>query len=135
MAFRLFDPPRSFVSAGRKPACKFAPRIHAFSGGELVTIVGSSPLAPVQTGGKTADANRLGRRLAAVQSALENLPREAKRLARWRARMAAKPPEKRRALLRFGPPPGHRRSSRHEVDEILKDCHWLAREAARPDTS
>jgi hypothetical protein len=78
------------------------------------------------------------RRLAAIRSALENLPREAKRLARLRARRAAMPPEKFRKAIRPGRPPGHRKQSLHEVDEVLKDCHWLAWEAARsakPDTS
>jgi hypothetical protein len=37
--------------------------------------------------------------------------------------------------LRLGWPPGWRIRATHEVDEILKDCHWLARSALTPDTS
>jgi hypothetical protein len=29
--------------------------------------------------------------------------------------------------LRAGRPPGFRKRPIHEVDEILKECHWLAR--------
>ena len=37
--------------------------------------------------------------------------------------------------LRTGPPPGLRRKPTHEVDEILAECHWLARHATATDTS
>jgi hypothetical protein len=37
--------------------------------------------------------------------------------------------------LRFGWPPGWRIKSTHEVDDILKECHWLVRSLPEPDTS
>ena len=37
--------------------------------------------------------------------------------------------------LRPGRPPGHRRKPDHEVDEVLTECHGLAWEALKPDTS
>jgi hypothetical protein len=37
--------------------------------------------------------------------------------------------------MRPGRPPGHRQKPSHEVDEVLKECHWLAWEAMRLDTS
>jgi hypothetical protein len=83
----------------------------------------------------TVNAKPLCRRLAAIKLALDDLPRQAKRYARWRAR----PIEARRprfaSPLRPGRPPGHRKRQTHEVDEILKECHWLARTVPAPNTS
>lgn len=134
-AFQLCDPRRCLNRENRRPGPKSMPRLHAFRDGELVTILGRSPLEPVAQPETTADATRLCRRLAAIRAALDNLPREAKRLARWRARQANLPPEKIRRPLRPGRPPGHRKQPLYEVDEVLKDCQWLAWEAARVDTS
>jgi hypothetical protein len=134
-SFQLCDPRHSFNSEPRRSGPVFEPRIHAFFGGELVTILGRSPMQPVPQEDANIDATRLARRLSAIKSALENLPREARRLARWQARRAAMPPEKFRKAIRPGRPPGHRKQSLHEVDEVLKDCHWLAWEAAKLDTS
>ena len=83
----------------------------------------------------TVNAKPLCRRLAAIKRALEDLPRQARRFARWRAR----PIEARRPQLatplRLGRPPGFRKRQTHEVDEILNECHWLARNVPAPDTS
>ena len=135
VSFQLCESRRPLQPAVRISRSKFEPRIHAFSNGRLVTILGRSPYEPVPQPDTTADAARLCRRLAAIKAALENLPREAKRLARWRARRAKMPPEKFRKPLRLGRPPGDAREPRHEVEEVLKDCHWLAWEAAKLDTS
>ncbi len=82
-------------------------------------------------------AARLARRLQALKSALDDLPRQAKRMARWRARREAMPNPKFKSPLRPGQPPGHRRKPAHEVDEVLTECHWLAWEVMRlkPDSS
>jgi hypothetical protein len=37
--------------------------------------------------------------------------------------------------LRPGPPPGRRKRRIHPIDEILADCHALAWDAMKPDTS
>ena len=83
----------------------------------------------------TVNAGPLCRRLFAIMRALEDLPRQAKRLARWRAQ----PIEERRPQLwtplRIGRPPGFRQRQTHEVDEILRECHWLARNVQPLDTS
>ena len=71
----------------------------------------------------------------ALKSALDDLPRQAKRLARWRLRREAMPSPKFRSPLRPGRPPGHRKKPVHEVDEILAECHGLACWAMEPDTS
>jgi hypothetical protein len=81
------------------------------------------------------DPKRLCRRLAALQRALANIPRQAKRLARWRARQEQKQPLRTISPLRPGPPPGYRKRWQHEVDDILAECHDLACLALAPDTS
>ena len=75
------------------------------------------------------------RRLQALKSALEDLPRQAKRLVRWEERRKAAPGHKFILALRSGHPPGYRRKPIHEVDEVLIECDCLAWEAMKPDTS
>jgi hypothetical protein len=83
----------------------------------------------------------LCRRLEALKRALQDIPRQAKRLARWRARQEQKQPStstptlKPLSPLREGLPPGYRKKPQHEVDDILAECHDLARLALAPDTS
>jgi hypothetical protein len=81
------------------------------------------------------DATRLALRLQALGSALDDLPREARRFARWRARRDAG--RIRRPLpLRVGRPPGWRRRPIHEVHGILNETHDLASwSLVSPDTS
>jgi hypothetical protein len=86
------------------------------------------------------DCAALQRRLRALKAALDNLPRHARRLARWRARgeLARQTPHKPRRLspMRPGFAPGYHRSEQQEIDAILGDCHYFAVEAWRgPDTS
>jgi hypothetical protein len=74
-------------------------------------------------------AASLGRRLLALKNALDNLPREAKRLARWyAARDLALRQNKphRMSPMRPGSPVGLPRRKRNEVQEILRECHLLA---------
>ena len=73
--------------------------------------------------------------LQALKSALEDLPRQAKRLARWQQRRKEAPDLKFLSPLRPGRPPGYRRKPIHEVDEVLIECDDLAWEAMKPDTS
>ena len=83
------------------------------------------------------DTRTLIRRCIALTEALADIPGQARRLARWQA----KPKEERRperwSPLRSGKPPGYRERPKHEIDEILKDCDWLARNVmpALDDTS
>ena len=109
------------------------------------------------------DATSLGHRLAALASALDDMPAQAQRFARWQARrdrfrdrMSAQPSGRASGPVRFRriwplrpgrPPggrlsefaPGARRLSRiREVDEVLAHAHALAcyaMEQRRPDTS
>ena len=77
----------------------------------------------------TVDARHLIRRLLAAADALQDIPRHALRLARWRARPKEERRPERWSPLRPGRPPGFRKRAKYEVDEILKECHWLARNA------
>jgi hypothetical protein len=98
-------------------------------------------IRPVPSLEDPINAAQLGRRLLALKLALDHLPRQARRLARWRARrdfllQSAGPVRPRRlSPLRPGLPPGHRKRQRHDVDEVLLDCHSLALYASKPDTS
>jgi hypothetical protein len=82
---------------------------------------------PIDDG--TVNARHLIRRLLAVADALQDIPRHAMRLARWQARPKEERRPERWSPLRPGRPPGYRQRPKHEVDEILKECHWLARNA------
>ncbi|MCV3239843.1 hypothetical protein [Mesorhizobium sp. ZC-5] len=102
---------------------------------------GPSPALP---GNDELDAAGILRRIAALARALDDLPAQADRLARWRLRrMAARAAGKARALspLRPGIPPGSlpRRApkrERREEHDLLSETHALARDAlARLDTS
>ena len=141
--FQLFDPRRALVVARRRrvagTGCEprirfidvgFDPRIPLFRPAQRVEAD-----APAPQEDHTIDAAPLCRRLAAIRAALDDLPRQAQRYARWRARPAETRRPQRHDALRSGPPPGLRPRKTREVDEILAECHWLARHAAASDTS
>ena len=146
VTFRLFDPRQRFgsafghhrhrISLARRPEPRlrvidvgFDPRVPLFL--RSPPIVPEPPPAP----DGTVSAARLSRRLAAIKLALEDLPRQARRYVRWQA----KPAETRRpqlaSALRAGAPPGFRNKPVHEVDDILTECDWLARQTRLSDTS
>jgi hypothetical protein len=103
------------------------------------------------------DAARLALRLEALAVALDDLPGQAKRFARWKARRDAMIAQRKEAggegaqkkevgkgagrffrlwPLRPGRPPGWRRKPVHEVHEVLNVLHGLAFWALEtPDTS
>ncbi|HUR43994.1 MAG TPA: hypothetical protein VMZ01_07830, partial [Aestuariivirga sp.] len=81
------------------------------------------------------DASRLFRRLDALKLALDDLPRQARRLARARARREKAPHSRFKSPLRPGRPPGHCKIPVHDVDYVLAECHGLACHAMAPDTS
>ena len=102
---------------------------------ELMTIVAAAPASnqlplPPKSADGMVSAARVIRRLEALESALADLPRQAMRLARWRMRQETSPNPSFKSPLRPGRPPGYRRRAVHEVDELLSECHWLARYAA-----
>jgi hypothetical protein len=69
----------------------------------------------------------------AIKQALDDLPAQAKRLARWRMRRQAQ--AKSTSALRPGRPPGHRKKETHDIDAVLKECHTLARDVEPEDSS
>ena len=135
-SFQLFDPRKNFAEL-RQHRRKFRrnpPRIHFFPYDTLSPA--RPPLSdPAPPPDGLVGAERLTRRLQALKLALEDLPRQARRLARWRVRRENMPSPKFKSPLRPGPPPGHRRKPVHQIDEVLAECHWLAWDAMRPNTS
>jgi hypothetical protein len=152
----LFDPPRRpFRSRRRTVPAHAAPRI-MFPG-----VTEPFCLPPPPSPDDPIDATRLGQRLAALAAALDDLPGQAKRFARWKARHDSQrqPPApgrvRRISPLRSGRPPGGRLSrfdpsayrdaagaqrrnaprNIRDVDEILAHAHALALYALSPDTS
>ncbi|MEQ1951855.1 hypothetical protein [Mesorhizobium sp. CN2-181] len=146
----LLDPlPRPFRPCRRREPTRAAPRISAF---DIDTRLGRLP--PPPSPDDPVDAARLALRLGALASALDDLPAQARRFARWKARrdaaLARKEPAgggfRRIWPLRSGRLPGGRlsrydpsairRPNIREVDEILAHAHALAFYALeRPDTS
>ncbi|HEY5817808.1 MAG TPA: hypothetical protein VIU14_05315, partial [Mesorhizobium sp.] len=128
----------------RKPSTStVVPSVSGFTGRRSISLRRlPSPHDPI-------DATRLGQRLAALASALDDMPAQALRFARWRAhrdRMRGQPPSPGR-FRRIWPPGGRlsrfdpvaRRLSRiREVDEVLAHAHAMALyalENPRRDTS
>ena len=139
-AFKLFDQRKDFPEL-RQPRIKYSkhpPRILFLGPDSRVDDLWPRPLpvaAPVSPPDGLVNAARIARRLQALKLALEDLPRQARRMARWRVRRESEKAPRFKSPLRPGPPPGHRRKPTHEVDEVLANCHWLAWEAMKPDTS
>ena len=141
-SFQLFDPRTRIVLPRRRMPPRPGPRIHMFNAdNELVTVwppprpAASPAPTPAKSDDGLVNGARLIRRLEALESALADLPRQAKRLVRWRMRQETSPNPSFKTPLRSGHPPGHRTRAVHEVDELLSECHWLACRAAMPDTS
>jgi hypothetical protein len=148
----LLDPLQSWSRRAR-PAASGVPRISVPGFGEPFAIVVRRPPSPDDP----VNAARLALRLEALASALDDLPGQARRFARWRARRAdaASAQDRSRAAagahnkksggahrvrrvwpLRPGRPPGWRQRPDHEVHEVLNVVHGLAFWALEsPDTS
>jgi hypothetical protein len=139
-SFQLFDTRKNFpeLRQHRVKYAKYPPRIHFFEYDPRVAALFPAPqpvAVPPPPPDGLVNAERLTRRLRALKSALDDLPRHARRLVRWRVRRENIKTPKFKSPLRPGPPPGHRKRPIHPVDEILADCHALAWDAMKPDTS
>jgi hypothetical protein len=139
-SFQLFDPRKRFAELRphHRKAARNPPRIHFFGPDPRVAAMWAAPrpaAEPPPPPDGLVNAARLTRRLQALKFALEDLPRQARRLARWRLRREKVPSLKFKSPLRPGRPPGYRRKPVHEVDEVLIECHGLACDAMKPDTS
>ncbi len=121
-AFQLIDPRKTFGEFSR-PVAKGIPRI---------CVPGVFDPVPVKKPDNTLQAVNLIRRIRKLQYALHTLPRQARRLNRLMARREkAEPGPGRVGPIRPGLPPGHRQRPREPVDDLLRECHWLAQECAR----
>ncbi len=140
--FQLFDPrPPLRLQGATKPAPRPQPRISFFGDGEARTIAWGPERRRVRAGQDEADENAattnsssLVRRLQALTAALDDLPRQARRLARALARRRKSPRLKLKGVLRPGRAPGYRKRPVEEIDSVLHQCDWLARDSL-PDTS
>ena len=124
-AFRLIDPRKWFWWIGTKsrPRAKHMPRI---------TIIGydddDRPPPPEPYRGPMdddpMDAKKLCNRLLSFKAALDDLPKQARRMLRLKSRdpheFGLKHP------MRPGLPPGWRRRGRDEIDHVLRECHQIA---------
>ena len=142
LALPLFDPlPR--WNARARPAPSGFPRI------SIPGLTQPCPVPRAPLPDDPIDATRLALRLGALASALDDLPGEARRFVRWKARRdraLAAGRIHRVTPLRPGRPPGGRlahydpdawggRKNIRDVDEILAHAHALASYALSPDTS
>jgi hypothetical protein len=132
-AFPLFDPLKRF---GPPPPIRplGIPRIRTFWASPALVPSSSPPAQPIVLPQRPdpdalVDGGSVRLRLLGFERALADLPRQAKRLARHRARAIPRWP------LRPGRPPGHRQRPGREVDHILRECHALAMDARGADTS
>jgi hypothetical protein len=127
--FNLFDAFKRF--GGRRPKKKPRgpePHVHSvesFFRQKQAEIAAAQAKQQVVDDGMV-NAEPLIRRLLACADALQDIPGYALRLARWQARPKEERRPERWSALRVGRPPGFRQRPIHEVDEILKECHWLA---------
>jgi hypothetical protein len=132
-AFRLFDRRKRFgrLLLPLKPVG--IPRIRTFWGAPLpVARVTPAVAATRPDPAASVEATRLRLRTAALERALADLPRQARRLARWRARQLPGPGGRAGSPLRLGHPPGLssgpglRDGGVPAVDAVLRQCHALA---------
>ncbi|MEX0346947.1 MAG: hypothetical protein AB3N20_18635, partial [Rhizobiaceae bacterium] len=118
-AFQLIDP-QIPLGEPMRPIPKGIPRI---------CVPGVFDPVPLKKPDHTLDAVELMRRIRKLKIALATLPRQARRLNRLMAKRAkAEPGPGRVGPIRPGHPPGHRQRPREPVDDILSECHWLAKE-------
>ena len=132
--FNLFDALKRVGRRFKKKTRRVEPHVHSLESFLQRQPTAAEPAAverdAVDDG--MVSAKHLVRRLVAVVDALNDIPRQAMRLARWEARPKEERRPERWSPLRVGRPPGFRQRPIHEVDQILKECHWLAR-AAEPE--
>jgi hypothetical protein len=139
-AFCLIDPLKRFAPDGFEWSKEWGkdrskeqalPRISVPG---LIDPVFAEP-APIASRDDPIDTEALVRRIRALKAALDNLPRHARQLARWKARRGMKTIS-RMSPFRPGFAPGFYRTNTREIDAILSDCHYFARQAwDKPDTS
>jgi hypothetical protein len=141
-SFRLDDPQIPMEAPRRhRRYSKFGPGIHVWPYDTLRDKIAAREAAAAAASANPndglIDGTRLAQRLEALKGALEHIPEQAIRLARWIAR-------RKRALktrlvytnpLRYGPPRFRKAEPDSRAEVLLHECHLLAREATKTDTS
>lgn len=142
LVFQLFDP-RMRLGQRHVTYASIVPRVSFIAPDPPFT-----PLAvrPVDRSRETEPEQQIGvrrmcLRLQTLTAALEDLPKQARRLAVWRLRRETAKRPTFISPLRPGRPPGFRKVPMFDVDLVLEDCHKYAggvlaeRSAAPPNTS
>jgi hypothetical protein len=132
--FQLFDTRKHFTDHEETPAIT-GPRIRFVGEADPRSLFLAKFAKPAENIVNEAESLRLRNRLDAVKRALNTLPQQAKRMARWLQRRKTMETPKFTSPLRPGPPPGQRKHARMEVDLVLNECHGLAWEALHHNTS
>ncbi len=136
IAFQLFDTRKHFGdvdAASTQPIG--GPRIRVVGDADPRSLFLATFPRPNASLCSEAEARRLKRRLDAVKRALDNLPRQAIRMAQWLKRRILMKKLTFTSPMRPGPPPGHRKEPREEIDHVLRECHGLSWDVTREDTS
>lgn len=135
-SFPLFDARKQFSDDD----CEAA---QSMTGPRIRSVGDQSPRAqflaqfarPTDSLSSEAETAHIGRRLMTLKRALDTLPRQVKRMARWQAKRTLMQMPKFTSPLRPGPPPGHRKRPREDIDTVLTECHALAWDALHLNTS
>ena len=135
-AFPILDPLKDPLRPPPRRRAKTMPMITCFENGYRPW--GPVPEIKPPMPDDEMDARPLTRRLETLQRALADIDGYARKLARWRARRdfrckrpdgelpAADPGRGPRwVILRPGWPPGYHKRQKHEIDEVLLECHRL----------
>ncbi len=134
VVFQLFDARKHFIHREEAQAVK-GPRIRFVGEADPRSLFLAKFAKPANGLVSEAETLRLSNRLDAVKRALDALPRQAKRMARWMTRRAAMTAPAFTSPLRPGRAPGHRKHSKNEIDLVLAECHGLAFDALHCDSS
>ncbi len=114
--FVLMDPRREVGPPKRKTAPGFGPNVRGFDDLDV------SPPSRVEiTPDDPVSAAALRRRVEALVAAMNDIPGQAKRLARKKAGM-----ERPMRVMRPGRPPGHVERGKRPIDLLLAEVHELA---------
>jgi hypothetical protein len=142
-SFPLFDPRKPVSMIRKRKTSRVVPRIRLLDWGydprisvqfPPPRVLVPAPAPPPPSDG-LVDAARITRRLHALRLALDDLPGQAARLVRLQQKREAHPGPVFKTPIRPGHPPGYRRRKRREIDDVLIECHHLALEALKVNTS
>ncbi len=138
IAFQLFDTRKHFGDVDEPPPPPVqitGPRIRSIADPSPRDVFLAKFERPADDRASEAETLRVSRRLAVLNNALDHLPRQAKRMARWLLRRSAMKNPKFTSPMRPGPPPGQIKKPRDELGDVLRECHALAWDALLHDTS